>query len=112
MARSLGATLREARRRRRIELSEVEAAIRIRRRYLRAMEDEDWEALPGGVYTRGFIRTYASFLGLDGERLAAEYRASVEEAPGAGQDLVPNPARHPARGRRRTVPGAAWIVVA
>lgn len=74
----VGTILREARNRRKLELSEVEAATRIRFRYLRAIEDEEWDVLPGGFYTRGFIRTYASFLGLDGDRLVGDYRESVE----------------------------------
>lgn len=77
----IGATLREARNRRKLDLSEVEAAIKIRPRYLSALENEDWDVLPGGAYTRGFIRTYAAFLGLDGERLADEYRR-VTSPPG------------------------------
>lgn len=72
----IGATLREARNRRKIDLSEVEAAIKIRARYLQAIENEEWDALPGGAYTRGFIRTYASYLGLDGDRLADDYKRS------------------------------------
>jgi len=78
METRIGATFREARRRREIELAEVERATRIRPRYLRAIEAEEWDALPGGVYTRGFIRTYGSFLGLDGDRLAEDYRQAVE----------------------------------
>lgn len=78
MDSGVGTILREARNRRKVELSEVEAATRIRFRYLRAIEDEEWDVLPGGVYTRGFIRTYASFLGLDGDRLVEDYRESVE----------------------------------
>jgi cytoskeleton protein RodZ len=77
----IGATLREARGRRKLDLIEVEAAIKIRIRYLQAMENEEWDALPGDAYARGFIRTYAIHLGLDGERLADEYRRSVA-APG------------------------------
>jgi Helix-turn-helix domain len=73
----IGPTLRDARNRRKIDLSEVEAAIKIRARYLQAMENEEWDALPGGAYTRGFIRTYASYLGLDGDRLADDYRRST-----------------------------------
>ena len=73
----IGATLREARNRRKVELSEVEAAIKIRVRYLQAIENEEWDALPGVAYTRGFIRTYAYYLGLDGERLADEYRRGI-----------------------------------
>ncbi len=78
MDSGVGTILREARNRRKVELAEVEAATRIRLRYLRAIEDEEWDVLPGGFYTRGFIRTYASFLGLDGERLVADYRGGVE----------------------------------
>lgn len=78
MDSGVGTVLRQARSRREVELSEVEAATRIRLRYLRAIEHEEWDVLPGGVYTRGFIRTYASFLGLDGDRLVEDYRQSVE----------------------------------
>jgi hypothetical protein len=78
MDSGVGTILRQARSRRKVELSEVEAATRIRLRYLRAIEDEEWDVLPGGFYIRGFIRTYASFLGLDGERLVADYRVQVE----------------------------------
>lgn len=70
----VGATLREARNRRKIDLSEVEAATKIRVRYLRAMENEEWELLPGDAYARSFVRTYAGYLGLDAERLAEQQR--------------------------------------
>jgi cytoskeleton protein RodZ len=82
----IGATLREARNRREVELSEVEAAIKIRVRYLRAIEDEEWDALPGVAYARGFIRSYGYYLGLDGERLADEYRHG---GAAGGDDRVP-----------------------
>jgi len=78
VATGIGETLREARSRRKVGLSEVEAAIKIRVRYLQAIENEEWDALPGGAYTRGFIRTYASYLGLDGDRLADDFRREVE----------------------------------
>jgi cytoskeleton protein RodZ len=81
----IGPTLRDARMRREIDLAEVERRTKIRVRYLRALENEEWDVLPGGPYTRSFIRTYASFLGLDGERLADEFRlereALAEERP-------------------------------
>jgi len=70
----VGATLRETRNRRKIDLVEVEAATKIRIRYLRAMENEEWDLLPGDAYARGFVRTYAAFLGLDAERLAEQLR--------------------------------------
>jgi Helix-turn-helix domain len=97
MENRIGEVLRRARERREIELSEVEAATRIRVRYLRAIESEEWDVLPGGVYTRAFIRTYGSFLGLDGERLAEDYREGIE---GASREWTPpveaSPAAPPA----------------
>jgi hypothetical protein len=116
MDSGVGAVLRKARNRRKVELSEVEAETRIRLRYLRAIEDEEWDVLPGGVYTRGFIRTYASYLGLDGERLVEDYRSGVERwhrgptAAGAGgseRNMGPGPSR-----RRAGAPLSALVVVA
>jgi Helix-turn-helix domain len=78
----IGPTLREARNRRKLDLAEAEAAIKIRVRYLQAIENEEWDALPGGAYTRGFIRTYASYLGLDGDRLVDDYRRAEAEPGG------------------------------
>jgi len=80
--KGIGQTLLEARKRREVDLTEVEAAIKIRVRYLQAIENEDWDVLPGDAYTRGFIRTYALYLGLDGERLADEYRRSTAATGG------------------------------
>jgi transcriptional regulator with XRE-family HTH domain len=76
MAESVGSKLREARTRRKLSLSEVEVATKIRGRYLQALENDEWEQLPGDTYARAFIRTYGRFLGLDGERLAEEQRQS------------------------------------
>ena len=64
---SLGETLRQARLDRGVSLAEAEQETHIRRRYLEALEAEDYSALPAQVYTRGFIRTYARYLGLDPE---------------------------------------------
>lgn len=77
MEQSVGKTLREARRKRGIGLAEVEAATRIRTRFLSAIEAEDWDVLPGETYARGFIRTYAAYLGLDGGQLAERHRREV-----------------------------------
>ncbi len=106
MQNSVGPTLREARNRRKIGLSEVEAATKIRLRYLRAMENEEWDLLPGGSYTRSFIRTYASFLGLDGERLADEYRRGSEPAPGDPAPASPRPPR-----RRPRLSSRVWTAI-
>ncbi len=99
MDTGIGPTLREARNRRKLDLAEVEAAIKIRVRYLQAIENEEWDALPGGAYTRGFIRTYASYLGLDGDRLADDYRRA-EASPGGEQ--VPKRVEPVPTGMRRS----------
>ena len=70
----VGNKLRDARTRRRLSLQEAEKATKIRVRYLQALENEDWDQLPGDTYARAFIRTYGALLGLDGERLAGEQR--------------------------------------
>jgi transcriptional regulator with XRE-family HTH domain len=112
MDTGVGTTLREARNRRKISLAEVEEATRIRSRYLQAIENEEWDVLPGGIYTRSFVRTYASFLGLDGERLAEEYRQKAELAPDPERESHPEPAAVPARQKRRRGPsGPAWTAI-
>jgi Helix-turn-helix domain/RodZ C-terminal domain len=112
MASRIGSDLHRARTRREIELSEVEAATRIRARFLRALEAEEWDALPGGVYTRGFIRTYANFLSLDGDRLAEDYRRDVEGArPPDPAPVVVAPGNGRAN-RLRALPWPALIAVA
>jgi cytoskeleton protein RodZ len=94
----IGNTLRDARNRRKIDLSDVEAATKIRVRFLRAIENEEWDVLPGDTYARAFIRTYAGYLGLDGERLAEDYRTSMEAV---GGDRPPPPLVEPALSGRR-----------
>jgi hypothetical protein len=113
MANGVGRILREARKRREVELSAVEAATRIRPRFLRAIENEEWDVLPGGVYTRGFIRTYAAYLGLDGDRLAEDYRRDVEGAGGGREPVVEQTpvVATGASGGRRPVSRAGWIAV-
>lgn len=88
MRNGIGQTLREARERRRLSLDEVEAATKIRLRFLRAMEAEEWDVLPGGAYDRAFLRTYATFLGLDGERISEEFRHAEQ----SGRPTAPLPA--------------------
>jgi cytoskeleton protein RodZ len=82
MPTAIGETLRQTRLAAGIQLDEVERTIRIRIRYLDALENEEWGVLPGDAYLRGFLRTYADYLGLDGEAMVAEYdRLGVQEAP-------------------------------
>lgn len=77
----IGETLKDARVRLGMEIAEAEEQTKIRARYIRAMESEEWEVLPGGAYTRAFLRTYAQILGLDGELLADQYRRAYDEPP-------------------------------
>jgi len=74
----IGTTLREARIRARIDMSEVEARTKIRAKYLRAIENEEWDLLPGPVYVKSFLRTYGDFLGLDSRTLVDEYKREYE----------------------------------
>ncbi|MFH1086440.1 MAG: RodZ domain-containing protein [Chloroflexota bacterium] len=70
----LGNSLRAARESRGLSTQAVEEAIRIRRVFIEALEDERFGDLPGDVYARGFLRTYARYLGLEPDALLAEYR--------------------------------------
>jgi cytoskeleton protein RodZ len=95
----IGTTLREARIRARIDISEVEARTKIRAKYLRAIENEEWDLLPGPVYVKSFLRTYGDFLGVDSRLLVDEYKRRYERP--ADQDLRPISARSRERERKR-----------
>jgi cytoskeleton protein RodZ len=71
----IGNSLREARLRQGFELPRVEADTKIRAKYLRALEEEHFEVLPGDTYVKGFLRTYAEYLGLDGQLYVDEYNS-------------------------------------
>lgn len=75
----IGATLRETRMRAHIDVSEIEAQTKIRAKYLRALENEEWDLLPGPTFVRSFLRTYAQALGLDDKALVDEYRRLYEQ---------------------------------
>jgi cytoskeleton protein RodZ len=83
----IGSTLREARIRARIDMSEVEARTKIRAKYLRAIENEEWDLLPGPVYIKSFLRTYGDYLGLDSRMLVDEFRRRYEGP--SEHDLTP-----------------------
>jgi transcriptional regulator with XRE-family HTH domain len=74
----IGATLREARMRAKIDINEVETRTKIRAKYLRAIENEEWSLLPGDVYVKSFLRTYADYLGLDSRQLIDDYKRRYE----------------------------------
>jgi cytoskeleton protein RodZ len=70
----IGPLLEKKRLEKGLSLKEAEQATKIRTRYLKGLEREDPTALPDPVYARGFLKTYANFLGLDGEQLSREFR--------------------------------------
>ncbi len=81
----IGSSLRTAREHRQLQLSDVERATNIRSKYLAALEEEQFDVLPGTAYVKGFLRTYADFLGLDGATFVDEFneRFAPEELPEA-----------------------------
>jgi cytoskeleton protein RodZ len=107
----IGTTLREARMRAHIDVSEVEARTKIRAKYLRAIENEEWDLLPGPVYVKSFLRTYGDFLGLDSRMLVDEYKR-VYERP---SDHEMRPMSSLSRERERAARGPLvppWLVIA
>ena len=96
----IGTSLREARLRRHVEFADAEHGTKIRGKYLRALEDERFELLPSHTYVKGFLRTYAEYLGLDGQLYVDEYNSRFvigeEDAP------VGTPRRVPAARARRS----------
>jgi cytoskeleton protein RodZ len=100
----IGNSLREARMRRGLELSQVERDTRIRPRYLMALEEEQFDVLPGPAYTRGFLRTYADYLGLDSQRFIDEYNSRFAPATEEPAGAVPVRIQRPRRLTR-------WLVV-
>jgi cytoskeleton protein RodZ len=98
MARgNFGERLKRERELREVTLDEINSATRISNRFLEAMENEDWQKLPGGVFNRGFVRSIARFLGLDEEGLLAEYDmahgAQEQAAPKRDEVRIPSPPR-------------------
>jgi Helix-turn-helix domain len=69
----IGNSLREARARQGLDIAQIELATKIRGKYLRAIEEEQFDALPAETYVKGFLRGYAEFLGLDGQLYVDEY---------------------------------------
>ncbi len=107
----IGSLLRETRMRERIDITTVESATKIRAKYLRALENEEWDQLPGPTFVRTFLRTYAEYLGLDPKMLVEDYKQRFER-PGP-QDVMPfstraGGGRKPPRPSRGIPP---WAVV-
>jgi helix-turn-helix protein len=90
----IGTSLREARLRQGLDFPELEQATKIRGKYLRALEDEEFDLLPAQTYVKGFLRAYAEYLGLDGQLYVDEYNSRYV----VGDDDAPfRPRRQAAR---------------
>jgi cytoskeleton protein RodZ len=87
----IGQTLHEARIRARIDISEMEARTKIRAKYLRALENEEWDLLPGDVFVKSFLKTYGDALGLDSRLLVDEFKRQYERP--ADHEAKPAPSR-------------------
>jgi cytoskeletal protein RodZ len=100
---SFGETLRRERELRGISLHEIAEATKISVRFLQALEQERYDILPGGIFPRAFVKQYARYIGLDAERVAAEFQYLHAEAP------PPPERRVPARQRWSPPPGAIFL---
>ena len=94
----IGTSLREARSRRQIGLPQAEQATKIRAKYLRALEDERFDELPSETYVKGFLRTYADYLGLDGQLYVDEFNSRYV----LGDEYGERPRRSRVRPERRS----------
>jgi hypothetical protein len=105
----IGNSLREARERQGLGYPEIELATKIRAKYIRALEEEDFTSIPGDAYIRGFLRTYADYLGLDGDVYVDEYASRFITS--WRDELPPRPERRRIRTRERPLERRAVLLV-
>jgi cytoskeletal protein RodZ len=109
----IGPALREARERRGLGFGDVEADTAIRSRYIRALEEEQFHVLPGSTYTKGFLRAYAEYLGLDGQLFIDEFNSRHHDARSSGeQPIASRPRSRPQQRRQRRESNLVMIVLA
>jgi hypothetical protein len=96
----IGNSLREARLRRKVDFAQAEQSTKIRGKYLRALEDEEFEILPSETYVKGFLRTYAEYLGLDGQLYVDEYNSRFVAGDEEARVRRNAATRHQRRNRR------------
>lgn len=108
----IGATLRTAREQRGISIDTAAEATKIRSSYLVALEEEDFERLPGPTYARGFLRSYSEFLDLDAQLLIDEFSERFSSAPWEVDDDVMFPRRRSARATRQASRQSGIVIVA
>lgn len=105
----IGNSLRAARERQGLGYPEIELATKIRAKYIRALEEESFDAIPGDAYIRGFLRTYADYLGLDGDVYVDEYAS--RNLTSWQDDVPPRPPRRRVRSRQRTLERRSVVLV-
>src|SRR5579863_3807088 len=103
---TFGESLKREREMRGVTLDEISGATRIATRFLKAIEAEEWDQLPGGVFNRGFVRAVARYLGLDEENIVAEYTLAVGDRPSVPVWTGSPPAVTPQQ------PWLAWFISA
>jgi hypothetical protein len=104
----IGNSLREARTRRGMEFAQAEQATKIRGKYLRALEEERFDVLPSETYVKGFLRTYADYLGLEGQLYVDEYNSRFV----TGEDWQPRTQRNSPRQKRERRLQANVVLIA
>jgi len=108
----IGNSLREARERRGVDFGEAELATKIRGKYLRALEEEQFALLPAQTYVKGFLRTYAEYLGLDGQLYVDEYNSRFVTGADDHEPRVRRSSARPQRRARRIETNVVLVVLA
>jgi cytoskeletal protein RodZ len=108
----IGNSLREARVRRGVDFAQAELTTKIRGKYLRALEDEQFEMLPAETYVKGFLRTYAEYLGLDGQLYVDEYNSRFVIGEEQSEVRARRSAARPQRRNRRIETNVVLVALA
>jgi hypothetical protein len=109
----IGSSLREARMRQNLSFEEMEERTKVRAKYLRHIEEERFDQLPGHAYTKGFLRVYADALGLDGRLYVEEYNSRYVVGEEVGAPRAPRmPSGRPRRRRDRRESGTVGVALA
>jgi cytoskeleton protein RodZ len=110
---SIGAKLKQQREKRGITLDEISQSTKISNRFLRALEDDRFDQLPGGIFNKGFVRAYAKSIGLDEDEAVAGYLEATGAAPDKPEPSLPLPEvrPEPGSGQAADLPWGALAIV-
>jgi len=106
----IGNSLREARLRQGLDFPEIEQATKIRGKYLRSLEEEQFEVLPAQTYVKGFLRSYADYLGLDGQLYVDEFNSRYVRGELEEEETPFRPSGGSMAGRSSSFPGKAVML--